>query len=136
MDLSKIILETLLMMAFTTLVGLAVAYLIKGLTLSFVFFDRNHLEHLVAQQRAAAYAHHREQVRIRKATEALEKRSGNEMLNLTYENENPHDREEKVNSLYKISSYYCSGVEPDADGDKPKDTTGADPLIRFYDGEV
>ncbi len=121
------------MMVFTTAIGLSVAYLIKGMTFSFVYLSKEG-----KQQRATEHQHYlREKAEIREASEQLEKTSGNELLNMEYENRNPRGQRARVKSLYGIANYRYGGESgPDKTETTLEGKAGIASLVKYYHGEI
>jgi hypothetical protein len=127
MELKSVILETLMMMGFTFIVGMAVAYAIRLLVAIFLFFSKRDV---VKESKAYVKNGPKRLSKIRTAMHLLEKMSDVELLKYVYENKNKYDPEEKVEDLYSISRFY------NGTGRDPKDHDDTNELIKFYHGEV
>ncbi len=134
MGIGAVIGETVMMMAFTFLVGMGVAYVIKILVWSFGFFTKENLAETYSDYKADFKQRRAEHRRDHDFSEALERNSEVEMLKYLYENLNSNNAEEKVNDLYSLSRYY-SGMGRDPKNTKDEEE-GPNALIDFYDGEV
>ncbi len=132
MSVLTVIMETLGMMLFTFAVGMGVAYLIKLLTYSFYFFDKEHVKLMFKEYKMGMAIEHRQQRRLRKRLYAMEKMSDIDRIRYIYENKNANDPEEEVDDVYNLFKFY-KGIYKDK-----KENEGIDSLIRYYynNGEV
>ncbi len=132
MSVVTVIMETFGMMLFTFIVGMGVAYLIKLLTFSFYFFDKEHLALVVKEYKLGKAVEKRHQSELRKRLYAMEKMSDIDRIRYIYENKNTRDPEEEVDDVYDLFKFY-KGIYKDK-----KENEGIDSLIRYYynNGEV
>ncbi len=130
MELKSVIWETLGMMAFTFLVGMGVAYVIKALVELFHFFRPGNVSIVVQDYKMKIAQERLRQANVKKIFSMLEKNTDIDLIKYVYENKNKNDAEEIVDDLYNLSRFY-GGIYKDN-----KENEGITDLIKYYNGEV
>jgi hypothetical protein len=117
MELKDVILQTLGMMGFTFLVGMAVAYLIKFLVYIFLFFKVETITHTLANYKSKIAHENWRRASIRRMLYSQEQNSDVEFLRYIYENKNKHNAKEVVDDLYNLFQFY-KGTNSDREENK------------------
>lgn len=141
MSVNTILLETLLMMGFTIIVGMCVAYLIKIMLQLFIFSDVTNITKVIIRHRAQVRSKRCDRARVRESLAIMEQSMDIGLLSNLYENVAPpgsDDCESKVKSLYDISRFRGAGDNgrKKSETSQNENTEDSIPLIKFYHGEV
>ncbi len=131
MGIAEVVKETMLMMGFTFLVGMALAFLIKAMIGLFFFLDGKGISGLATQYRAISRSNRMEMARIRKAVKLMDGSPDTSLLNYVLEDRNTDPGRQQQKDLDRLASFHTGDRQAKAKKDEEMDR-----LYEFHHGEV